>query len=273
MPYTNFKPTIWSKFILRELEKKLIFWDLCNHQYEGEVRHGEKVRVVSPTRPTIGDYKVGTNINSPEEMDGLEQLLEITEAKYFNFMVDDIDKAQSIKGMMEAYMGEATDALASVRDEFVAKTAAQGSVLNQITQTISSEDDMKKVIDEGLVKLWEGNVPISEQVSIVMPPKYYDLFKSSMQALYTDNVDLIRKGIVGRYSGAEVRMSNSIFNDGTHDNILVMTRKAVAVAGQINQTEAYRPEGRFADAVKGLDVYGAKVVRPKEIAVLKLNIT
>ena len=68
-----------------------------------------------------------------------------------------------------------------------------------------------------------------------------------------------------------VKISNNLHNDGTDDYLMVRTRRAVAFAGQISETEAYRPAGRFQDAVKGLDVYGAKVVRPNEMAAIKVH--
>ena len=53
--------------------------------------------------------------------------------------------------------------------------------------------------------------------------------------------------------------------------MMIRTKKAIAFAGQINETEAYRPEQLFKDDVKGLDTYGAKVVRPKELYVVKAH--
>ena len=92
---------------------------------------------------------------------------------------------------------------------------------------------------------------------------------SFWQALTAGFFDLVKKGIIGMYNGAPVKLSNNLYNDGTDDYMMIKTKKAIAFAGQIEKTEAYRPHNLFADALKGLDVYGAKVVRPKELYVIR----
>lgn len=129
----------------------------------------------------------------------------------------------------------------------------------------------KEALDDAFVWLWNNDVKINDEVVITLTPWYYNLFKDSLTALYTDNVELIRKGVVGMYNAAMVKISTNLYNDGTDDYMMIRTKKAIAFAGQINETEAYRPEQLFKDAVKGLDTYGAKVVRPKELYVIKAH--
>ena len=105
----------------------------------------------------------------------------------------------------------------------------------------------------------------------MLPPWFYSLFKDNLSALFTDNVDMLRRGVIGMYNGAEVKLSDNLYNDGTDDYVMVRTKKAIAFAGQLKEVEAYRPHDLFADAVKGLDVYGAKVIRPKELYVVKAH--
>ena len=96
-----------------------------------------------------------------------------------------------------------------------------------------------------------------------------NLLKQSYKQSYTDNVELIRKGVVGMYNAAMVKISTNLYNDGTDDYMMIRTKKAIAFAGTVDKVEAYRPEGLFADAVKGLNVFGTRVIRPKEIYILK----
>ena len=79
------------------------------------------------------------------------------------------------------------------------------------------------------------------------------------------------KGVVGMYDCARVILSNNLYNDGTDDYMMVRTNKAIAFASAIDETEAYRPEKYFSDAVKGLNVYGGKLVRPKELVVIRAH--
>jgi hypothetical protein len=78
--------------------------------------------------------------------------------------------------------------------------------------------------------------------------------------------------VIGQVSGLNVIESTNVPNTGgALYKILCGTQMATTYAEQINKVEAYRPEKRFADAVKGLHVYGAKVVRPEALAVMTVS--
>ena len=93
MSYANFKPVLWSKFIERDLGKILTFKADCDYKYNGEIGKGKKVKILGVGKPTIGDY-TGEEIGAPETVPDSSVYLEITEAKFFNFQVDDVDEAQ-----------------------------------------------------------------------------------------------------------------------------------------------------------------------------------
>lgn len=270
MAYANFKPTIWSEHIQRTLERKCLFWDAVNHEFEGEAKHGAEVKILGVTRPTIGTY-TGADIGEPEDIADSSLLLKIDQARFFNFGVDDVDKAQSLPGLMDALMDESAAAMAQTRDEYIAKVAATGAKEGYISDalTIGDEEAAKSAIDAAFTTLWAGDVSVSEQCNIFLPAWFYQLFRGCLQGLSTDNPKLLEQGVLGKYTNGNVKISNSLYNDGTHDYAVIMTKRAVAAAGQINQVEAYRPERRFKDAVKGLDTYGAKVIRPEQLYVIK----
>ncbi len=267
MAYANFKPLVWSKHIQHELEKFCVLAEDCDYRFEGEAKRGNQIKILGVSRPTIGDY-AGNDIGAPEDIADSSQYLMIDQAKYFNFKVDDVDKAQSVDGLMAALMEESTRALAEKRDTFIATLAAGAGSFSTSLQ-ITTSAAAKAAVDTAFVTLWNSGVSLKDEVIITITLWFYSLFKNSLTEMLTDNVNLVKKGIVGLYNGASVKMSNNLYNDGTDDYMMIRTKKAIAFAGQIDETEAYRPEGLFADAVKGLDVYGGKVVRPKEIYVIK----
>ncbi len=269
MAYNNFKPIVWSQHIQHELEAASVMQEDCNTEFEGDAKRGTRVKILGVTRPTIGNY-TGTDIGAPEELADTEQYLDIDQAKFFNFGVDDVDKAQSIEGLMPALMQESAAALAQERDRFIASKAVEAGKLSE-SLSITDAAAAKAAVDDAFVWLWSNDVKINDEVVITVTPWFYNLFKEALTALYTDNLDLIKRGIVGMYNGATVKISTNLHNDGTDDYLMIRTKKAIAFAGQINQTEAYRPAQRFQDAVKGLDTYGAKVVRPKELYVIKAH--
>ena len=127
MAYTNFKPTIWSRYIQQTLKKFTVLEQGCNHQFRGEVGLGKTVEILTAGRPTIATYTPGTTISAPETPAGSKATLAIDQAKYFNFVIDDVDRAQSVEGLMQSILEEATRGLAEARDAYIASLAATAS--------------------------------------------------------------------------------------------------------------------------------------------------
>jgi hypothetical protein len=91
--------------------------------------------------------------------------------------------------------------------------------------------------------------------------------------LGTDNADALENGALGKIAGCKIFVSNNVVIDEENfHKCLMRTKRAVAFAEQISEVEAYRPEKRFADAVKGLHLFGAKIVYPNEFVVLNFKI-
>lgn len=270
MAYSNFKPTIWSKFIQTELEKKCRLVEDCWTQFEGEAKQGARVKILGVTAPEVFDYVAGEGIPAPTTIEGTCVQLDIDQAKAFNFMIDDIDKAQSVGGLMETLIKEATAKMARTRDSYVASLAKDAEYYEDSNLYLSPED-AKNAIDRGLLQLRENDVDIDDEVVITVSPFFYQLFRDALTDIKSNNDELIKKGVVGMYDNCKVKVSNNLYNDGLDDYMMIRTKRAIAFAGAIDETEAYRPESHFADAVKGLNVYGAKIVRPKELYVIKAH--
>ena len=270
MAYTNFKQTFWSKHIQHELEKKAILAEFCNREFEGEARQGNQVKIVGVGRPAIGNY-AGTTIGDPENVADTSVFLTIDKAKYFNFGVDDVDKAQTVPGLMEGLMDEAMIAMALEIDSDIAEFGSKAAGNFSATTQINSAASAKTAIDAGLLKLRENDVQITDDVVIELPPFVYQWMKDKYIELDTANSEMMRKGIMGYYDNARVRISNNLYNDGVDYYAMIRTKKAIAYVNQIDKVEAYRPPTLFNDAVKGLNVYGIKTVRPKELYVIKAH--
>lgn len=268
----NFKPTFWSKYIQTELAKDLVVANWCDYKFEGEIKNGERVKIVGAVRPTINTYVPGTDITIESLADNA-QYLDIDYADYFAFEVDDVDKAQSMPGYLDAQFSEAKKALAEKEDATVAKVAADGALtaMKSSSLDISAQTSPTDSIDDGLVKLYKNNVSTKEVLAADLNPEHITLIRSKLQSLFTDNVEYIKMGAIGKYNNVMLRLSNNLYNDGTDDYELLRTKKAVAVANQIDKVETARKEKGFASIIKGLNVYGAKVVRPKELYVIKVH--
>jgi NhaP-type Na+/H+ and K+/H+ antiporter len=98
-----------------------------------------------------------------------------------------------------------------------------------------------------------------------------ELHKGDKLLVVSDNNDeLIKRGVVGMYDNYEVKSTNNIYADDDYTYAIVRSKDAVAFAGQINEVEAGRMEKRFADYVRGLDVFGAKIIDQDQIVVVKI---
>ena len=256
MAVTNFIQSVWSKKILDALELECKLVNNCHRAYEGDCKYAQSVKILGVGEPTVGDY-TGADITI-EDMSDEGQILTIDQAKYFAFYVDDVDKAQSVPGLPEEYQRKSVHALSVARDTYVAALIASGTNKTTVTMT---EEGFKKGVDEAIVALRERN--FAEDGVIEITPAGYNLFKNHLITLSTNNPEYIKKGIVGVYDGFEVVMSNNLQGAGC-----VRGKKAIAFAGQLEKVEACRAEKRFADIVKGLDVYGAKVIDNDRMQVL-----
>lgn len=267
----NFKPMFWSKYCQTELKKELVLANWCDYQFEGELKLGSRLKIVGAVRPTIQQYVPGQDLMI-ENLGDNSQYLDITQADAFAFEVDDIDKAQSIKGYLETQFDEAKTALAESADAFVG-TQAQYANSNMMSAStdISTETSMLDCIDAAHIALYKNDVSQKTELAADLNPEHIVGLRKELAELFTENVEFVKRGALGKYANTYLRLSNNLYNDGTDDYEMVRTKKAIAFAGQIDKVETARKEKGFADIIKGLHVYGAKVVRPKELYVIKVH--
>ena len=136
---------------------------------------------------------------------------------------------------------------------------------------ISAATNPLDTLDTALLKLYQNNVSTKEELAADLNAEHIVLIRSKLANLFTNNVEYIKKGAVGKYNNVLLRLTNNLYNDGTDDYELIRTKRAVAVANQIDKVETARKEKGFASIIKGLNVYGAKVVRPKELYVIRVH--
>ncbi len=267
----EFQRTVWSASILRSLNTITSLRNHCNFQYEKDAEHAKEVKILSVNRPTIRKYVPGTPLER-ESVGDSSQLMKLDQYFYFNFEVEDIVKAQSVAGLMEALTDEASKGIALEGDKYVAQVIKdavdEGEVTASEVVTLTTENAMEEV-EKGFATLYENNCKVTDTYYLEVAPRVFTTYRQCLTELSTNNPEILKKGAVGKINNAYVCIENCLAEaDGAYMNIL-RTDKAVAFAEQIDKVEGYRPEDAFTDAVKGLYVFGAKVIRPKEIYVLK----
>lgn len=288
MAITTFIPGIWSARLLYALDKAHVATNLVNRNYEGVIaNHGDTVHINSIGAVTVKDYTKNSNIADPDVLTTADQTLVIDQAKYFNFQVDDVDKAQISGEIIDTAMGRSAYALADVSDAFLLKTIANGvASANKIGAKATLTALTASNVYENIVKmrtlLDKANVPTTGR-TIVVPPEVYALLLLDDRFAKSGSdsgQNALLNGMVGRVAGFDVFMSNNCVSgtdggSGTTAYFVITAQVAAATtyAEQIIKTEAYRMEKRFADAVKGLHVYGAKVTDGSQIAAMYCSVS
>lgn len=277
MSMNNFIPQIWSARLLENMRKAHVFAQeaVVNRDYEGEIAgYGGSVRINTPSAITVFNYTKNADIPAPEVPASVTQTLIIDQAKGFNFYIDDIDIAQQRPKVLDAYMREAAYALADAVDQYLASLHAQVAASNSIGDVgtpvtdVGTAGRLYEYLTELGVRLDEANVPSAGRW-VILPPWAEALLRRDQRFVGTGGAQAeatLRNGEVGQAAGFTVYKSNNVARSGDEFYILAGSNLAWTLAVQIDKVEAYRPERRYGDAVKGLMLYGARVTRPTGLA-------
>ena len=280
MAVTGFILKLWSARLLNALDKSHVFANVVDRDYEGEIKKmGDTVHINTIGAVTIGTYTQNTDFSSgPETLATTDQTLTIDQAKYFNFQVDDIDKAQAAGDIMDKAMTRAAYGLADASDKYIAGILAGAADTSNLVSSsavaLTSSNVYENVVKMRTI-LDKANVPTAGRW-LVIPPEMYALILLDDRFVKTGGEmaeGILRTGLVAQAAGFDIYLSNNCVSANVSEKVTYTITggvdSAATYAEQIVSTEAYRPEKRFADAVKGLHVYGAKVVDKAQIACLK----
>jgi len=263
MSLSNFIPSVWAGNLLSALDKAHVAVSVANREYEGDIKQGgDNVRINQIGDITVGSYTKNTNISAAQDLHDAQTILTIDQQKYFNFQVDDIDKAQTKPKVMTEAMRKAAYALRDTADSYLLGLYAQAGLAVGTTGTPIDLTSLN--VEDTLLQVGEtmdgSNVPREGRFAIVPP---WVVTKMILAGLTTKTLNdvLWENGKLGKVLGFETLMSNNVSNAGSWANTKCMfgvRGMSLNYAEQILSVEAYRMELRFADAVKGLHVYGAK---------------
>jgi len=285
MAVDNFIPTIWSARILSNLQKVLVYGNVVNRDYEGEISAmGDTVRIGGIGAVTVAPYTKNSTTISWQDLADASQTLVINQSKYFAFKVDDVDKIQTKPDLMNEAMREASYAIADTVDQFIAGLYGDAASANKVGSDGSSaitvgygsgETDAYKQLVDLSVLLTQANVPQEGRWGIV-PPWFIGMLRKG--ATFTANAasstgqQVITNGFVGRVAGFDLYESNNVTNDAQATptyRAMFGVKAAISLAMQRElQPEAMRLQTVFGDGVRGHVLYGGKVVRPAALSVL-----
>lgn len=275
MPY-NFIPQVTSAQLLKDREQAAIAVKHSNREYEGTIKKaGDRVKILTPGKVSLFDYARNTDMADPEIIDDAAQFLDITESKAFQYYMDDVDKRQMelAQKFEDASASDAGYQIADYADSFIFKKYTEAGTT--LDKTAVTSANIIAAIGEADKAMRLANVPENVKKYLEISPDVYLKMVLAKIVKDTNNSKVIDTGFVTTLFGFDIFVSNNVVTSGdTVGSIsycLARTKKAIAYAEQINDTESIRHPKRFGDIHRGLMLCGAKVVVPKELICVKIT--
>lgn len=285
----NYVPNVvWSGKMLIKFYQSTVFGDICNTDYEGEIsKMGDSLKIRTTPTITISDYTKFQDLD--EEIPSSDPVtLDIDRAKYFNFVVDDVDKFQSDLDYVEDFTRDASEQLKISTDRTIlgnvytqADDDNQGSTAGLLSNNINlgtsgspvqltKANILEYIVDLGTV-LDEQDVPEDDR-ALVLPAWACGLIKKSDlkdASLAGDSVSIMRNGRLGMIDRFTIYKSNLLAtttdSGNTVTNIIACQKNAISFAAQFTKMETLRSVKTFGDIIRGLMVYGFKVLKPEAL--------
>jgi len=286
-----FLPAVYSKKVLNFFRKASVVEAITNTDYAGEIAaFGDSVKIIKEPEITVYQYERGADVTATKLTDQ-ELTLVVDTANAFKFIVDDIETSMSHVNFKEVASSSAAYALRDAYDEGVIATMFAGvsasspnHILGSDNATdlaagtfdgtgnldigfAASEHDPIDVLSHMARLLDESNIP-EEGRWFLASPDFYEVLASSSSKLlsvdYNAGQGSIRNGLVssGKLRGFDMYKSNNIAAaSNAAGKCLAGHMSSTATAHTITSTEVLRDPDSFGDIVRGLHVYGSKVLR------------
>ena len=269
----HFIPEIFSKKLQAKFYANTVLAEVTTNEYEGEISgQGDKVNIRTVPAVTVADY---TGSLSYADVTSGTVELNINKAKSYAFKVDDILRQQADIDFMNAAAEDAAQNMKIAIEQDVFANVGAGSSLTDVNSSeagTNAGNILGHILTAGRT-LDENNIPETERFMIIDPATAAIIKNSDLKQAYLtgDAESPIRNGNIGMIDRFTVYVSNNLPSSGSVTTGLFGHPKAVAYASQMTNTETVRLESSFGDGVRGLAVYGYKVIVPTAIGELKLN--
>jgi len=270
----HFIPEVFSKKLQAKFYAQTVLSEVTTNEYEGEISGlGNKVNIRTVPAVTVADY---TGSLSYSDVTSSTIELDINKAKSYAFKVDDILRMQADIDFMNEAAGDAAQNMKIAIEQDVFANVAAGSSLTDINSTpadITSSTVLGHILSAG-EQLDDNNIPEDGRFMIVNPAVATLIKQSELRQAYLtgDSVSPLRNGFIGKIDRFDMYVSNNLSTTSGVTSGLYGHPKAIAYASQMTNTETVRLESSFGDGVRGLAVYGYKVVLPTAIGEFKLQV-
>jgi len=263
MAIDNFIPEMWAAGVTQSFIANQLVIPTLNTQYSGVASKGSTVHIINATTPTITDYAAAGRSISPEALADTEVELLIDQEKAFSVNVDDVDRVQAA-GEFNAWTEAAGRALAEDAEEYVlTQMFTDATDANTGAVVVDTAAEAKAAVRAIRKSMTAAKVPASGRF-IVVNPDFADLLLQDLSDVAAaGSTSELRDGVIMRLYGMDV--IESPLTGQADPAALGYHQNMVAFVNQIDKVESLRNQTKFADIVRGLNVYGAKVVKTEAV--------
>lgn len=280
MAVVQFIPKVWSARILQKLRATLVFGQssVVNTDFQGEIsQFGDTVHVHGHSDVTVSPYARNTTTLAYQLLNDERRSLVIDQSDYFAVSHDDLDAAQVKPKLLDSVSQDAAYQLARVQDTFIANlgVAGAGSVIEgaaNASRQITTANAYTTFV-EASVRMDEANIPEDGRFAIV-PPWMAGVLLQDDRYFLSAQGDAILNAQIGTIAGISILKSNRVPFSGTAPavyNVLIGHSMAISFASQLSKVEGLRAVNSFADLLRGLTLYGGKVMYPEALIKLRAS--
>lgn len=297
----TFIPAIWSAKMNAKFYAASVYAAISNTDWQGEISGlGDKVIINNIPTIAVSDYTIGQNLNYQVPTPNTVELL-IDKAKSFAFAVHDVLEYQSKPNLMDTFSNDASEQMRVAIDaQVLLRTFDQGAAANKGATagvrsgafdlgtdaapiTLTGSNVLQKILELASV-LDEQNVPETGRSLVIDPLTRTLLMQSNLaQAQFMgDATSPVRNGLIGKIDRFDVYVSNQLPQAAAGQDffgaaqggaakrraIIACHKTGLTFASQMTKTETLRNPNDFGDLVRGLQVYGFKVIKPESMALL-----
>ena len=293
LPSGNFAPEIFSQKVLKFFRRASVAEDITNTDYAGEIENfGDTVRIIKEPTITVSSYARGSVVN-PQDLADDQITMVVDQANAFAFKIDDIEERQSHVNFEALATSSGAYSLKRKYDANILQAMADGAGNTgtsvgtagaPIDITGSGNEDAAVNLLMTMARILDDQTVPEENRWFVAPPIFYEnAFKAGAKfaevQVTGDGTTPLRNGLVmaGNIAGFNCYKSTALNNSGTDvvtinsqdttNDFVVLAghMSSTATASHIAKTEVVRSTETFSDIVRGLHVFGRKVIRPEAI--------
>lgn len=264
MATDNFIPEIWAAGVTQSFQANQVIIPTLGTQFTGNVTAGNKVHIINATTPTVVDYAAAGRTISAEALADTEVQLLIDQEKAFSVNVDDVDVVQA-SSSFGPWVESAGKALAEDAEEYLLAQMLSGASDGQeSTPVVVNTPAEAQAAVLKIRKLMSINKVPSTDRFLVVNPDFADLLLQSMSDVSSaGRATELHDGELMNLRGFVVKESPLLA--GNTPTAIGYHKDMVAFASQISSLESLRNPTRFSDIVRGLSVYGARVLKSEAV--------